>query len=47
MTKKKEKIPQKLKELVIDAIKRHSWNIGVSQYTGEVLYWSVDRTTTN
>lgn len=43
-TPKKLKVPKKLKALVIDAIKRHSWNIGVSNYTGDILYMEEDVT---
>lgn len=37
---KHKPIPRKLKKLVLDALRRHAWNIGVSHYTGDILYMS-------
>src|SRR5258707_814799 len=42
-TPKKKPIPKKLKKLVIDSVKRHAWNIGVSHYTGDILYMEKDK----
>lgn len=39
---KKLKIPKKLKALVIDSVRRHAWNIGVSHYLGDILYMEKD-----
>lgn len=38
MKKKPTKIPEKIKTLVQELIKQHAWNIGVSHFTGEILY---------
>lgn len=42
ITPKKLKVPKKLKRLVIDAAKRHAWNIGVSHFDGDVLWMAED-----
>lgn len=42
MKKTSTKIPEKLKDLVKDAIKRHAWNIGVSHYTGDIHWMQED-----
>jgi hypothetical protein len=39
---KKLVVPKKLKALVIDACKRHAWNIGVSNYRADILYMEDD-----
>jgi hypothetical protein len=39
----KKKVPEKLKALVIDSVRRHAWNIGVSHYTGDILYMDEDK----
>lgn len=41
-TPKNMPVPKKMKALVIAAIKRHAWNIGVSHYTGDILYMEED-----
>lgn len=43
ITPKKISIPPKLKELVLDAVKRHAWNIGVSHYSGEIVWMKEDK----
>lgn len=40
---KKSPIPKKLKKTVIDAVQRHSWNMGVSNFVGDILYMSEDK----
>ena len=37
-------IPPKLKALVLDSVKRHAWNIGVSHYIGDILWMEEDKT---
>lgn len=39
----KKPIPQKLKDLVIDAMRRHAWNMGVSEYKGDILYMEEEK----
>jgi hypothetical protein len=36
-------IPKKLKKLVINSVRRHAWNIGVSHYTGDILWMEEDK----
>lgn len=43
---KKSPVPQKLKSLVRDAIKRHVWNMGVSLYQGDIIYMANDEVRT-
>lgn len=43
--KRADAIPRKLRKLVLDSIRRHAWNIGVSQYTGDVRYMQADKQT--
>lgn len=40
---KKQKIPQKLKKLVLEALRRHAWNIGVSHFRGDILWMQEDK----
>lgn len=40
---KKLVVPKALKKLVLDAIKRHAWNIGVSHFVGDVLWMAEDK----
>lgn len=40
---KKLKVPRKLKALVIDSVRRHAWNIGVSHYTADILWADEDK----
>lgn len=47
LTPKKMLVPRALKNLVIDSIKRHAWNIGVSQYRGEILWMEKDNNETD
>ena len=42
-TPKKLKVPEKLKKLVIDCVRRHAWNIGVSHYVGDILWMEEDK----
>lgn len=43
ITPKKVKVPDKLKALVLDSVKRHAWNIGVSHYVGDILWMEEDK----
>lgn len=36
-------IPRALQRLVRDRLRRHAWNIGVSHFTGDVLYMDQDK----
>jgi len=40
---RKTKLPQKLKDLVIKALRNHAWNMGVSHYTGDIIYMENDK----
>lgn len=42
ITPKDMPIPKKLKKLVIDSIKRHAWNIGVSHFKVDIFYMEKD-----
>lgn len=45
MAKKKLKspaAPSKFRKLVLDAMRRHCWNIGVSHFKGDILYMDED-----
>lgn len=44
---KDQPIPKKFRALVKDAIKRHAWNIGVSNYVGDILYMKEDKKSEN
>lgn len=41
--KKKPGVDPKLKRLVIDSLRRHAWNMGVSHYKGDIVYMEEDR----
>lgn len=38
MKNNKKPTPQKLKSLVIDAVRRHAWNLGISEYEVDILW---------
>lgn len=40
--KKQPSVPVKLKKLVIDSLRQHCWNMGVSHYVGDILYMEND-----
>src|SRR3990167_5085669 len=40
---KKSTVSKKLKELVVDSIRRHAWNIGVSHFTADILWAEEDK----
>lgn len=40
--KKKSGVDPKLKKLVLASLRKHSWNLGVSNYKGDVLYMEED-----
>lgn len=43
----KPKIPQKFKDFVVDCIRRHKWNMGVSHYEGVIEYMPEDKTSSD
>ncbi len=40
----KSPIPKKLEALVLQELRNHAWNIGVSHYSGDILYMEDDAT---
>lgn len=40
-----QKPPKRLKKLVLEAVKRHAWNIGVSHFKGDILWMKEDKKT--
>jgi hypothetical protein len=38
----KNPVNPKLKKLVLDALKHHAWNLGVSEYQGNIFYMEED-----
>lgn len=43
--KTKAKVPKKLKTLIIDSLRRHAWNMGVSEYRVDILWMHEDKET--
>lgn len=41
--KPKKKVSPKIKKLIRDLIRRHAWNIGVSEYVGDIYYMEDDK----